>query len=109
MGLLDAFNGHRDLFRVTGRPDSECKFLLTAPDRFGTTVDGIPTCDMRSSFTKDLTAQPEQARSKGFEADVRSCAFHLGIRPLSKPQLAHITCNRFSAGFLLSQNDLSVL
>jgi hypothetical protein len=66
MGLLAALNGYRDLFRATGRPDSECKSLLTAPDRFGTTVDGMPAYDMRSSFTnKDLTAQLEQARFKG--------------------------------------------
>jgi hypothetical protein len=45
----------------------------------------MPAYDMRSSFTKDLTAQLEQARSKGLDADVRSCTFHLGIRPLSKP------------------------
>jgi hypothetical protein len=63
------------------------------------------TCAPRLPKTSS-GAQLEQARSKGLEADVRSCAFHLGIRPLSKPQLAHINCNRFSTCFLLSQNDV---
>jgi hypothetical protein len=63
-GLIVAFHGYRDLFRSTGRPDSECKFLLNEPARFGTTVDGMPAYDMRSSFTKDLTAQLEQKTSR---------------------------------------------
>jgi hypothetical protein len=84
-GLLAAFHGYRDLFRATGHPDSVCKFLLTEATQFGTTVEGMPAFDMRPSFTKDLTAQLEQARYKGLNVAARSCAFHLGIRPGSKP------------------------
>jgi hypothetical protein len=55
--------GYSALFRATGRPDTKCKFFLDAPDRFGISVDGLPAHDSRSSFTKDLTAQLEQAVS----------------------------------------------
>jgi hypothetical protein len=47
-----------------------------------------------------------RAEALHVRADVRSCALHIGIRSLFKPQLTHINCNRFSTGFLLPQNDV---
>jgi hypothetical protein len=66
----------------------------------------MPAHDEKSSFTKDLTAQLEQARFKGLDAAVRACALPLGIRPGSKSQLAHINSNALSTGFLLSVPDV---
>jgi hypothetical protein len=66
----------------------------------------MPAHDTRPSVTKDFTAQLEQARSKSLDIGVRECALYLGVRPYSKPQLAHINCDRFASGFLMSQPDI---
>jgi hypothetical protein len=90
---------------VTSTPTASSFSLLPTGLTQPWTAFRLLTCAPRLLKTSRLN-QLEQARFKGLEADVRSSAFHLGIRPLSKPQLTHINCNRFSTGFLLSQNDV---